>query len=308
MNPRAACVLFLVISSPAAMAVVTSAGNPNNTEPGGQPYFSNIGTLNGASAIYLGDGWVLTANHVAPSLPTAVNFGGASYITADRTWQRLLNPTGPDLSTSTDIVLFRLATSLVLPSLTISSVSPAGGTEVMLIGNGRIRDEQVFYNRTVFDPGDSNDTWAKTETVAGSNISGFTTTSTNEVRWGTNNVTGSNLNLNVGSAEVPVNVISFSTTFDQSGPPDEAQAVLGDSGSGVFRQTGGAWELAGMTFAVGLLENQPGGSSTAFYGDSTYIADLSQYRSQILAATVPESSSGLLALASLGALTIRRRR
>lgn len=306
MSLRAASVMFLMLSAPAAMAVISSSGNVNNTAPSGQTYFGNIGTLNGASAIYLGDGWVLTANHVAPSLPGPVNFGGTSYAPEPGTWQRLQNPAGSGLSTYTDIVLFRLATNLALPSIPISNAAPPVNAEVMLIGNGHTQGAEIFYNRTV-NPGDSDDTWVQTLTAQGSTISGFPTTGTGEVRWGTNNISQTDLVLNEGSAADPLHVISLATTFSSSGLLEESQAVLGDSGGGVFAQSGGVWQLVGMTYSVGVLENQPGGSSSAFFGDETYIADLSKYRVQIIAA-IPEPSASLLALASLGVITACRRR
>ena len=39
-----------------AQGVLTISGDTNNTAPVGPPYFANIGTVNGASGIYLGDG------------------------------------------------------------------------------------------------------------------------------------------------------------------------------------------------------------------------------------------------------------
>jgi hypothetical protein len=76
-------VLLLGLSSfcQTADAVVTVSGGQNSTAPPGQPYFNNVGVLGGASAIYLGNGWVMSANHVPGSLPGSVSFGGISYTT-----------------------------------------------------------------------------------------------------------------------------------------------------------------------------------------------------------------------------------
>mgnify|MGYP000046403058 CR=1 FL=1 len=68
--------VFLVLG-PTADAVVVASGGVNNTAPAGQPYFANVGP----GGIYLGDGWVLTAAHVAGSLPATASFGGLSYAT-----------------------------------------------------------------------------------------------------------------------------------------------------------------------------------------------------------------------------------
>lgn len=288
-----------------AHGVVAISGGPNNTAPAGQPYFGNIGTIGNASAIYLGDGWVLTANHVASSLPGAVNFAGTSYATEPGSHQRLEN--AAPYSTYTDIVLFRLSTLAsfpALPTLGISSSTPTVGNEVMMIGNGRSQLEApTYWNRTVID-GNNNDTWVET-TPELANIGGFKTSGTHEVRWGENTVSENSVLVNVGTELFPVDVVSFTTSFSASGMVHEAQGVVGDSGGGVFGLNGGSWELAGMMFAVATYENQPGGSQTAVWGNLTAIADLSYYREQIYAA-IPEPSALVFAL--LGGLALGRRR
>lgn len=288
-----------------ALGVVVISGGPNNTAPAGQSYFGNVGTIGNASAIYLGDGWVLTANHVASSLPGTVNFGGISYGTEPGSHTRLQN--AAPHSTYTDIVLFRLNTLAsfpALPAVGISSSTPTVGSEVMMIGNGRSQLEApTFWNRTVI-PGDNNDTWEETTSEL-SNISGFKTSGTHEVRWGENAVDQNAVLVNVGTVSVPVHVVSFTTAFQSGAIQHEAQGVTGDSGGGVFRLNGGSWELAGMMFAVATYETQPGGSQTAVPGNLTSIADLSYYREQIYAA-IPEPSALVLAL--LGGLALGRRR
>lgn len=295
-------ILGLVACCQTAGAVVIASGGPNNTAPGGQPYFNNIGTLNGASAIYLTNGWVLTANHVSSSLPASVNFGGTNYSTQVGSFHRLTN-TGP-LSTFTDIVLFRLSAPPALPGVSIASATPTVASQVTMIGNGRTQQSTpTYWNRTEV-LGNNNDTWVETTQLL-SNISGFKTTATKEVRWGENVVAGNNFYVNVGTLLAPVDVVSFSTQFN-SGISQEAQAVVGDSGGGVFSYSGGSWSLSGMMFAVGTYETQPGGVETAIYGGETYIADLSYYRSQILT-IIPEPSACVLAMLGASTLVLRRR-
>ena len=278
-----------------------ATGGPNNTASGGPQNFNNVGTLNGASAIYLADGWVLTANHVSSSIPASVNFGGTSYATQIGSFHQLTN-SGP-LSTFTDIVLFRLSTQPDLPGVTISNSTPTVASQVTMIGNGRTQQSTpTYWNRTVVE--DSNDTWVET-TEPPFNISGFRTTATNEVRWGLNAVDANNFYVNVGSVLAPVHVVSFSTQFD-SGISQEAQAVVGDSGGAVFSNNAGSWELSGMMFAVSTYETQPGGAETAVFGVQTAIADLSYYRTQILT-IIPEPSACALALLGASTLLLRRR-
>lgn len=291
-----------------AEAVVIASGGPNNSASGGTQNFSNVGTLNGASAIYLANGWVLTANHVSSSLPASVNFGGSNYSTQAGSFHRLTN-SGP-LSTFTDIVMFRLSAPPALPGVTISNTTPTVASQVTMIGNGRTQQSApTYWNRTVVpaDPvtlANNNDTWVET-TEGESNISGFKTTATKQVRWGENAVDANGFYVNVGSLLAPVHVVSFRTRFD-SGISNEAQAVIGDSGGAVFSNNGGSWELSGMMFAVDYYETQPGGAETAVYGNETYIADLSYYRSQILT-IIPEPSACVLALMGASTLLLRRR-
>jgi hypothetical protein len=291
---------FLITAHPAGAVVVTSGG-PNNTAPGGQPFFNNVGAIGSASAIYLGDGWVLSANHVAGALPASVNFGGVSYLTQAGSFHRLENPAySPTLSLLTDIVVFRLSAPPALPWVTISNATPTVGSQVMMIGNGSTQvGPQTFWDRTEF-PGGGNDTWVVT-TEALSNIAGYQTTGAREVRWGENLVNDDNFTASIGHGDV----ISFSTRFDPIGLPHEAQAVSGDSGGAVFSYNGSTWELSGMMYAVSTYETQPGGADTAVFGMETAIADLSYYRSQILT-IIPEPSTAVLAM--LGGLVLIRRR
>ena len=51
-------------------------GAANATAPTSDPGWSNVGTLGGASCVYLGNGWVLTAGHVGEG---TVNLNGTAY-------------------------------------------------------------------------------------------------------------------------------------------------------------------------------------------------------------------------------------
>lgn len=69
------------------------------------------------------------------------------------------------------------------------------------------------------------------------------------------------------------NTYCFSTVFNKN--ENEAQATLGDSGSGVFQKNNNKNELVGIVLSVSQLQNY-----TPF-GSRTYIADLSKYKDQI---------------------------
>jgi hypothetical protein len=91
-----------------------------------------VGFVNGASGVYLGNGWVLTAAHVGE---TDFTLAGTTYPAVPGSAQ--------ELSGTTDLTLFQLEVSPNLPALSIATSAPgaasalgAGGSEVAMIGNG----------------------------------------------------------------------------------------------------------------------------------------------------------------------------
>ncbi|MDR0532447.1 MAG: trypsin-like peptidase domain-containing protein [Verrucomicrobiales bacterium] len=85
-----------------------------------------VGTVGGASAVYLGNGWVISAAHVDLSSNTYTLDGVTYTIIADS-----VTTIG-----NTDLVLFQISTALDLPTLTISSSSASTGQSVVMIGYG----------------------------------------------------------------------------------------------------------------------------------------------------------------------------
>jgi hypothetical protein len=136
-----------------------------------------------------------------------------------------------------------------------------------MIGNGRSRfNTQTAYWNSSWQPSTTPSTYA-----------GEIWSSIPDIRWGTNVI-------DQGSLVAGVNTnseLAFVTSFTQNGTADEAQGAPGDSGGGVFHKdpTTGAWSLAGIMFSVSALPGQPWGISV--FGDTTYSADLSAYRSEI---------------------------
>lgn len=56
------------------------------------------------------------------------------------------------------IGIFQLSSNPPLPTLTLSSGTPAVGADVMMIGRGRVQNPESFWLRTEI-PGPNNDTW-----------------------------------------------------------------------------------------------------------------------------------------------------
>jgi len=260
-------ILALAISlAGAARAVIiaTALGTENTTAPANDPGWANVGIRGGLTAVYVGNGWVVTASHVGAG---PVTFGGVTY-------QASPGPgigfhTAPSGQTA-DLIVFKLKTNPPLPSLKISEMTPPiptpgnPGAQVVMIGNGLNRGPEL-------------DNWGPDS--LGQFHSGWYWGTGGGTRWGTNNVAGTML-VSVGMNTV---THSFWTVFDANPSTygtNEAQAAPGDSGGAVFYQNptnGNAWELAGILFAIAGYSGQPG---AALDGNETYAVDLAAYNAQ----------------------------
>ena len=147
-----------------------------------------------------------------------------------------------------------------------------------LIGGGHDRDPDISFWEVEFNSGDNNDVWTPVDSESDSDRQGFGTLDEQTIRWGTSLATLTNFDIDSGAGDV----LSFQTSFDPSlGVDDLGQAVRGDSGGAVFQKNQDIWELVGVIHAVGLLENQPGGTRSAVYGGTSFIADLFQYSDEL---------------------------
>lgn len=87
-----------------------------------------VGQVNGASGVYLGNNWVLTAGHVGAGTFT---LDGTSYTLVAGSGQAITNAQG-----TADLTMFQISTAPTLPSLTVSLSGPAVGTTVVMTGYG----------------------------------------------------------------------------------------------------------------------------------------------------------------------------
>jgi hypothetical protein len=272
--------LGLVLFAGAGWAVTidTGDGTGNVSAPADDPGWSNVGYRTGenTSVVYLGDRWVLTASHVGAG---TVFLNGAEYERATPFRSYLFLQ--PD-DTRPDLVLFRLKDRPPgLPTLTMDATGVSGwglGTEVVLVGHGYDREPDKTYWTS---------TWGTT--VSPGVYSGYRHVTTHSMRWGTNRVTSTGLEIDPTCGVTtpgdsyckPTKV--FSLVFNSGSPTThEARVNSGDSGGGVFRKRTGSWHLTGIIVGIDTYSGQP----TPWYipyGTSSFAADLSVYRDEILA-------------------------
>ena len=229
---------------------------------------NNTGSVSG-SAVHIRGKYMLTANHV--SLGPHVTFDGVT------TWARDTS-FAPVVIGTTDMKLFKLVEDPGLPETLLHTTldgtdytSGSGRNKVTVIGTlvgwGRGRnpaDSQTGTNR-LWNWSSSNSTCAK--------------------RWGTNEI----------EETYPVeNVVDYNYTYTAlrthlgvSAGNNEAAAVLYDSGSGIFIESGGVWRLAGITT---LVSTDGSSNFSLLTPDINYFVRVSSYASDIEAA-IPDPTT-----------------
>lgn len=256
-----------------ARAVVTAGTTGNTAPPDADPVWGNVGELNGSTAIYLGNGYVITAAHVGVG---SVTLGGVSYDPVPGSAVTLNNNGAVGMSELTDLRVFRIDGDPGLAPVRISESPLKAGSEVTLIGNGKDRAGAMTYGSVI------SGQWRQTDEPG--NANGFALLNSNSMRWGTNEIARDPAFVHMGT----VSVHTYQTYFDSDGGIFEAQAVLNDSGGGMFYNRDGVWELAGVIVGLSWHSGQPYPGLVAF-GNRTITANLSYYRNQLepLLAEVP---------------------
>ena len=249
-----------------AVLISTGDGTGNTTPPAEDPGFENVGSIGNFSGVYVGNGWVLTANHVGenpimllgvtyePVIGSGVRFRNSDLSAADLKAFKLLGPDPP------------------LPALAITESAPALDTLVTIIGNGRHRGSAT--------------TWE--------GLTGWNWGSGRTIRWGTNKISEEGV--------VVLGSQAFSIVFDKLSPGQangqhEADIVNGDSGGAAFTGSSTTAELVGILFARGVFTDQPIDTSlmdTQGVGNLGHVVDLFAYRNDILGIIdQPDCNDGL---------------
>ncbi len=296
-----------------ATQVGNSAVNPatpGSGWSGGDPGWANVAhTSANLNAVYIGDGWMLSAWH------TGVN--PVTFIESNQTFNPIPNqgsPAGDGFTiANADLRLYRINgdPTLLSPSIrpiSIASQPLAVNDQVMFIANGLTRDANEFHWNVTPVDGNNNDVWTQVGSCSGTNCYHGYVAANYGKRWGLNNIVddravfGSSENDTDITIAINGNTIANLTQYSKQSAPCSgancflAQVVSGDSGSGVFHKRGAVWELAGITTNLYSFDNQ--NATIAVYrdvpqqtnfvpplystGDASAFADLSTYYSQIM--------------------------
>lgn len=269
----------LVLITPARALILYGGDNSaNTTDPGGGVPWQSVGQVAGGSAVYIGGGYMLTANHV--SLGGSVTFDGVTYY-------NIKASSAQGLGGGVDLMVFQLEE---LPSVAAAKLlltpSENFDSSMTMIGWGVGRDG----------------------TPVGENAVGWGDASTVAKRWGQNVLRGAEVVSDSGYEYESLVSMLGSSTGDPAGlGANEAAATIYDSGSGVFQQIGGEWYLVGITTAVTH-------SGVSIFGDDSladgeggnYSVRLSTYSGEIIALVPEPMSIGLLLCAGIVLLIVRR--
>ena len=254
--------------------------NGNTTAPANDPGFSNVVStwVRTGSAVYLGDGWMLTDNHVGAGR-TMVQ--GVFYDLVPGSAHQSTNPPGATFTPMSDVHLVSDQWRVrICPRLSIGESAPQSG-DIGSHDRQWARSESVGANTGL-------PSWSPSTTPSA--YTGFTWATTNHVRWGTNKVDGVGFPQGSGN-KLEVLQHEFLCPA-QNATPYEAIGTAGDSGGGVFsyNNSAGSWELIGLMDAYTKFCGQP--VNVSVFGNLTYAIQLSAYRNQILSYLTPGDVTG----------------
>jgi hypothetical protein len=227
-----------------------------------------------ASAVYLGNGYFLTAKHVDAVVigqQVKINGGNFTLDTGFGTGGIQLVEDLPGVTGTVDLKLFRVLNPPPLSAIALNTTSDDLGKSSYMIGWGRGKGTEIV---------DQGWNWGDTSTI--------------NKRWGITQTDSSTFNGTLRS--------NFQTSYGTN----SASLTLGDSGSGLFQNQGGTWVLAGISVEVetfGASYYNKGNVDPPNPDWSGY-ERVSSYASAILAA-IPEPGPAGLMLLGLALLSAR---
>ena len=204
--------------------------------------------VNNASAVYIGNGCLLTARHVGTS-DTGLLIGGTSY-NRDASFAPLPITIPGSPAVLVDLQLQKISGDPGLAALPLALPSAAETNKASaLIGWG--------VGKGVVVPGQGWN-WGDDSTRA--------------FRWGTNTTSFSTSAMTYTVGSSAMNYTALSVALNSNKGATEATATLGDSGSALFQSLSGTWTLCGVTTVVSTLN-----SSEYNPSDTTYFVRLREY-------------------------------
>lgn len=280
-----AVVLFLAVGTTGRAIIVYGADSAGNqTDPGAGNAWGSVvevaqpTQVHNASAVYLGNGYFLTAKHVDAIVGTdvkQVKVNGTLYTLdsafGDKGVQLVENL--PGVTGSVDMKLFKLVNAPVLPAIRLNTSAGDTGQVSYLVGYG----------------------WGKGTEIANQGWNW----DINQIakRWG-----GTIINL----AATTENLFSY---FSSAYGTNAATLTMGDSGSGMFEYQDGAWTLAGLSVDVRTLyaSYYNLGETTPANPDWSAYVRISTYADAINNAIPEPSTIGLLVFVGCAVLFGRRK-
>lgn len=227
---RHICLIVCLLFPPVSRALVvldsrTSTNNAFNTSaPANGAPWSNVAQqerlvsgspIVDSSAVYIGNGYVLTAAHTYG--PTSVILDGVAYS---------VDSSFPAISLAPiDVRLYKILNPPALPLVSLPDTADNDlGTACTMIGWGK--GKGAIVTGKGWQWGDD---------------------STKTKRWGTNTTQGSTAAISylTYSYNAAYTLFNASANVNQAGQT-EASAATSDSGGGLFQQFSGTWKLAGL--------------------------------------------------------------
>jgi hypothetical protein len=306
MDPARICLALLLVfflprgANAVVVAGANGGGNTTNNTTAAQmasqlsltntAFYNNVLPYSDAGSVYLGwantvsgpRAYLLSAMHISLSSTMLIN--SVSYSV---TRQSIGN---------SDLALLTLSNvDGIMPSLPVvnlASVTPGIGTVVVMAGFGQNRVQAATTNAAVSDA------------ITWTNGIGYTTTSPRVQRWGTNATVRANssglpsptITITVAGRTSTVTATQFDTPATNAWlTTSEAQAVLGDSGGGLFSTNGTLLGIIAAVSSNGL---------EAEFGEKTFFTDIATYKPAIDTAIgytlVPEPSTTALLIFGAG--------
>lgn len=266
---------------------------------GDAAFYNNVLPYSDAGSVYLG--WANTVNGPRAYLLSAMHISLSNTMLINAVSYSVTRQSigGSDVALLTLSNVGNIMPSL--PALTLAGTTPSVGTDIIMAGFGRNRVQDATTNASTSDA------------VTVPDGTGYSTTTPQILRWGTNQTVKFNNPLPPPTGTIDVagrTTTVFVTAFDQPAggawmTTSEAQAVLGDSGGAAFGSDGTLY---------GIISAITGSDATdAAFSEKTFFANIATYKTEIDAAIgytlVPEpSTAALLLFGAAGAALFALRR